>query len=365
MKNKSLIIFIPSIEGGGVEKNLFIITNYLSKNINNISLITCDDYKERSNNINLVKPKSRFWKLQGRKLKYLICLILLIKQIIIKRDVVVFSFQANLYASLICKFLNQKIIIRANSSPSGWSNNFFKKIIFYWLFKLPDEIIVNSKEFRNELKFKFNVLSKYIYNPLDKKKIASLTKKNFLYNFLKKKKYFKIISIGRLVDQKDHLTLINAVVLLKKVLNFKLLIIGNGKNKEKLQKIINKNKLSKNIKIINFQKNPYKFIKICDLFVLSSKYEGLPNVLLESTFLKVPIISSDCKTGPKEILLGSKGGVFFQTGNSKDLARKILYSKNNYRIMKKKINYAFKFLHRFDEKKNLKKYLKLINYYLK
>ena len=87
--------------------------------------------------------------------------------------------------------------------------------------------------------------------------------------------------------------------------------------------------------------------------------------MLEATTLKIPIISSDCKTGPREILQGNKGGLLFKVGNSKELAKKILYSKDNYKIMKKKINFSFNNLHRFDEKLNLKKYLDLINLHLK
>ena len=79
------------------------------------------------------------------------------------------------------------------------------------------------------------------------------------------------------------------------------------------------------MRIINFLDNPYPIIRETELFILSSKYEGLPNVLLESLVLKKMIISSNCRTGPKEILLNGKGGLLFKVGNHKDLYKKIIW----------------------------------------
>ena len=112
MDNK-LIIFIPSIESGGVEKNLFIISNYLIKKFKKIELITANiNYKKKfDKKIKLITPKSKFWIQQKRIYKYFICLILLLKTIINNKNTVVFSFQANLYAILITKIFLGKILI--------------------------------------------------------------------------------------------------------------------------------------------------------------------------------------------------------------------------------------------------------------
>ena len=144
-------------------------------------------------------------------------------------------------------------------------------------------------------------------------------------------------------------------------LNLKVLIIGRGVEKEKLVKFIKDNNLKKVVKIINFQNNPYPYINKSDLFILTSKYEGLPNVLLEAAVLKKFIISSDCPTGPKEILLNGKGGFLFKEGNYKDLSNKILNFAKNKKNLKSKINYNYKNLIRFDFYKNLNKYYYAIN----
>jgi hypothetical protein len=103
---KKLIIFIPSIEDGGVEKNLFIISNYLSTKINNIELITCNNnYKNKfSTKINIISPNNNFFWEKKRIIKYLLCLIILFYRIIINnRKVLILAFQANIYAILIAK----------------------------------------------------------------------------------------------------------------------------------------------------------------------------------------------------------------------------------------------------------------------
>ena len=128
-----------------------------------------------------------------------------------------------------------------------------------------------------------------------------------------------------------------------------------------MQKFINDNKLQRYIKLKNFIENPYRVIRQSDIFILSSKYEGLPNVLLEAASLRKIILSTDCPTGPKEILLNGKGGFFFKIGDYQELAEKIRYINDNKKKIKKKINLCFKNLNKYDYKKNLNKYDKLIN----
>lgn len=351
---------MPSVEGGGVEKNFFLISNYLATKLNNISIITAEKNlnKKISNKINIIRPKSDYWRNNGRLRKYLICIFLLIRFIFIKKNVLVFSFQANIYAIVISRLLRVKIISRSNSSPTGWSQNFFKNLVYKIGLNLANKVIVNSLEFKKEIFKKFNVNSVCIYNPLNVKEILKLSKKKIL-NFPKNPKILNIINVGRLVDQKDHLTLLKAINKIKNKINFKLLIIGRGKNKKNLQKYIKENKLNKKVKIL-YTDNPFPYILKSDLFILSSRFEGLPNVLLESICLKKFIISSSCPTGPKEILDRNKGGILFEPNNSNDLAKKILFYEKNKKILKKKSIYAYKRLIRFDYNINLEKYYKVI-----
>ena len=175
----------------------------------------------------------------------------------------------------------------------------------------------------------------------------------------------KIINIGRFTDQKNQLLILKSIKYLKNLIPLKLLIAGRGKNYDILKNFIDNNGLNKSVKLMNFIDNPYPYIKFSDVFILSSNYEGLPNVLLEAQCLKKIIISTKCPTGPKEILLNGKAGIFFKMNDYKDLSEKIIYVSKNKKKMKNKIQTGYANLIRFDEKKNLNKYLQIISKYLK
>ncbi len=354
---------MPIINGGGVEKNFFIITNYLSEKYKDIKVITLSKIPSHklNKNVKLAVSTNKFSKLFGRRTLFLISLFFLFKETFLNRKVTILCFQGIIYCTIFSKILGLKIIIRSNSSPSGWSKSIIKKSLYKIIYKLADRIIVNSNDFKRELKNKFNLDSTSIYNPLNKNEVLKLSKKRVKIKFFKKKT-LNIISVARLSEQKDHECLIKSINILKNNFNIKLLLLGSGPEKYKINNLIIKLKLQKHIKILNFKKNPYPYIKKSDLFVLSSKYEGSPNVLLEAITLKKFVISSDCPTGPREILDDGKGGILFKIGDYKMLSKKIIfYIKNKRQLNKKKI-YAFKRLNRFDYKNRLKEYYKTINF---
>ena len=358
---KKLIIFIPSIEGGGVEKNLFIISNFLKDKIKNLSVITISNkFKNRfDSKIKFISFKADFWNSIGRRKKFLMGLLLLFIEILKDRNVLVFSFQGNVYCTLLCKLLGIKIIVRSNSAPDGWSQNKLKNLIFKYVLRNADKVIVNSLDFKKRFKTKFQIHTDCIYNPLNKNEIIKKSKLKNKIKFDKKK--LKLINVGRYSDQKDQLTLLKAVNRIKDKVKFNLLLVGRGAEKEKLIKYIRNNDLSRHVRLIDFQNNPYNLIKSSDIFILSSLYEGLPNVLLESQVLKRFIISSDCPTGPREILLNGNAGLLFKVGDYIKLSNLILQYSKNKKKLSKKIIIGYKNLNRFDYDQNLKKYLNIIN----
>ena len=141
---------------------------------------------------------------------------------------------------------------------------------------------------------------------------------------------------------KDQITLLKSLAILRNKIDFYLIFMGRGILKKKLEKYSKLNNLQNKVKFINFKKNPYPYIKQADLFILTSKYEGLPNVLLEAITLKKFIISSNCPTGPREILLDGKGGSLFAIGDAKNLARKIMFYYKNKKKCNRQINISYK-----------------------
>ena len=184
--------------------------------------------------------------------------------------------------------------------------------------------------------------------------LKKLSKKPINDNFFSNsKKIINILSIGRLVPQKNQITILKALNLIRNKKKFKFYLIGKGTEYQNLQNFVNQNKLNNQIKILNFRSNIYPYYKRADVFILSSLYEGLPNTLIEALTFGLPIISTNCKTGPKEILNDEKYGKLFKIRGYKALSKLILKSKKQRKI---------KYVHdeRFDFNLNLKKYENLI-----
>ena len=225
---KEIILFIPSIESGGVEKNFFYISNYLGKKFNKIYVVTANsDYKKKFNkNITVICPNSKKWINQIRILKTIVALTLLIRNFS-NRKILILSFQSYIMAIIISKLFNFKIIIRLNTSVEKYIKNDLKKIFFKFFYNLANEIIVNSIFFKNEVKSYFNIKAKLIYNSYEK--LKQKKRLSFFKNF----KGLKIINIGRLTEQKDQITLLKSLNLLRQQkINFRCCIIGKGKKKK-------------------------------------------------------------------------------------------------------------------------------------
>ena len=124
-----------------------------------------------------------------------------------------------------------------------------------------------------------------------------------------------------------------------------------------IKDFIKKNKLQDKVKLLGYLSNPYPYINKSDIVVLTSRFEGLPNVLLEAQYLKKYIISTNCPTGPKEILLNGRAGDLIKMGDYKKLSSLINNYYNRKKIIINKINMGIKYFDRFDYDVNCKKYL--------
>ena len=224
---------------------------------------------------------------------------------------------------------------------------------------MADDIMVNSKNFKLEYLKKFQINTKYIYNPFDKSfirnKLSVAKKDNFF-----KKDTLNLISIGRLTDQKDQLTLLKSLKFIDQKLKPRLMIVGKGKNLSILKNYARSNNLEKIVKFSGYLKNPYGNLLNSKIVILTSKFEGLPNILIEAQYLKKYIISTNCPTGPKEILLNGLAGDLIKIGDFKKLAYLINNYKKNRKNISKKINIGLKNFNRFDYKINCKKYLDFV-----
>ncbi len=132
-----------------------------------------------------------------------------------------------------------------------------------------------------------------------------------------------LVAVGRLQMQKDYPTLIRAFAQVRQSRRARLLILGEGKERLMLEALIKKLGLEQDVSLPGFVMNPYAYMARASLFVLSSRWEGLPTVLIEALCCGTPVVSMDCPSGPREILRGGKYGPLVPVGNADALARAI------------------------------------------
>jgi N-acetylgalactosamine-N,N'-diacetylbacillosaminyl-diphospho-undecaprenol 4-alpha-N-acetylgalactosaminyltransferase len=180
-----------------------------------------------------------------------------------------------------------------------------------YLYPKADVIIPNSEGVQKELESILPVTAYYnfIYNPLDIQKIHALSKESIQINDLSKENLHKVmelsfsfIYVARFHKDKNHIELIRAFSSIQKDINFTLILLGVGECLEKCKKEVILLGLEKKVLFLGFDNNPYKYLAKADCFVCPSKYEGFPNVLIEAMSCGLPVISTDCPCGPREII---------------------------------------------------------------
>jgi glycosyltransferase involved in cell wall biosynthesis len=225
------------------------------------------------------------------------------------------------------------------------------KILIKFSYYRADLIIGNSNSLSNNLKNFIGTKVHTIYNPCffpKKKKRKKILKKN----------YSTILNVARLESQKDQLTLIKAIHNLKEKekSKIKVIIVGYGSLLKSLNNYIKLNNLQKIIKIYPNVSDVTKFYSQADLFILSSLYEGFPNVLVEAAEYDIPIISTNCNSGPNEILSNGKGGYLVNKKDYLLMSKRIEFFLDSKKEFIKKAKFCKKKLNRFDNKKNIKKF---------
>lgn len=360
---KKILIFVPSLQGGGAEKVAINLSNILAKDKCVVYLMFL---KHNGFNINFLNKNINFINLKKKRLLFAIFSIInfLLKN---KKNLNIISFlSAPNFLFCFIKFLfrlkniNLTITIHNSMSDSYKNSNLKGKIVIFLLKhfnSFANKIICVSKYVKKDLINNWKLENKNIYtiyNPaINVEEIDSLSKrKNFFLKKFKSKNFRVILSAGRLTKQKNYQLLINAFYEVTKVIdNAILIILGTGEQKKSLIELVEQKGLKKKIIFMGFQKNPYNFIKYSDLVVLSSDWEGLPTILIESLYLKKKIVSTNCNGGCSEVLRNGKYGYLVPMNNINCLKQKIIFALNN---KNKKLDK--KYLDNFIDKFVLKKY---------
>jgi N-acetylgalactosamine-N,N'-diacetylbacillosaminyl-diphospho-undecaprenol 4-alpha-N-acetylgalactosaminyltransferase len=340
-----IAVFIYSLGGGGAERVVSQLIPYLENNGFDVYLILMNNtcvYPFETKNKPFFLENSK--TTESNVLKFLKIPFLAYKyHIFLKKNKInkSFSFLTRPgFISVLTKWFNKKrtIIIseRSNSSLQygnhnlqSWINNFLIKE----LYPKADLIIANSNGNAQDLITNYNV-PRYkittIYNPISLEAIFAIEPKKDFFDT----NYINLVSVGRLDNGKNHQLLIKSLEFFK-LQKVRLYIFGDGILKDELEKTIQDLKLENYVFLMGFESNIYKYLKAADLFVFSSNHEGFPNVILEAMACELPIVSTNCPSGPNEIF---KVNTDYDFSDNVLTDYGILVPRNNIKKMVEAIN---------------------------
>ena len=296
---KNILVFVSQLCNGGAERVAANLCDELSKKYRVILVTytksTKNDYSCGVERIVIDEKKSRFFKYN-----YVVRNLRKIKKKYHITHSISFCSKAN-YLNVMSKVYDKTIIsIRSYLKYSEVDKQYYRlnKVAG----KYCDlEVVVSRQLIKEQVEEYKSSKDKIevIHNFVDKEKIDKCLKEKNNINISKN----TIINVGRLSNQKGQRYLIRAMSLVvKKVPDVELVILGKGELEGELKKEIKELHLDKYVKLLGHKSNPYIYMKQASCFVLSSFFEGMPNVILEAMYIGLPIISTDCISGVREII---------------------------------------------------------------
>jgi glycosyltransferase involved in cell wall biosynthesis len=329
---RQILFLIPSLRGGGAERVIVTLLRYLDRTKFRLALAVVDSrgaaYRED------VPEDVEFIDLRCSRVRY--ALLKIITLIWRRRPTVVFSTlgHLNLALAMIHPLLPNGVryvarescvvseILHQYPKPEWWRWAYRR---FYQRF---DMVVCQSQDMRNDLVKNFNFPSAkavVIHNPVDLERIQRLAQEPLatgLENQGDSDARINLVAAGRLSHEKGFDLLIEAVALCGNPRLY-LTILGEGPLKKELEQLAQAKGVFDQVRFVGFQKNPYPFFARADAFVLSSRFEGFPNVVLEALACGTPVIATPAPGGVREILEGIESCMLTESVTAEALANSL------------------------------------------
>lgn len=335
---KKIVFLLPDLEGGGAERVALNIIEQLDKDIFEVYLIVGN---KRGDLIDMLPQNINVIDLEVKKT--LFSFLPFYKQCRrIQPDLIYSTLNRTNIIAIITSLLlkNTKVIIREPNMPSNQIGLLPKSTLFAVKLFYPkaDNVIAQTEEMKKEMIEYYNIDPRRInvlVNPININLIETLIS-NESNPF--QKNQINIVAVGSFIYRKGFDVLINSFQdVADSFSNANLYILGKGIEEENLREQTNIAHLSEQVHFLGFQENPYKYLKYADMFVLSSRAEGLPNVVLESLYLKTKVVVTDCVPFISNLIKDNNLGEVVKIDNVKELSDKIkiAISRNDYNTIDK------------------------------
>lgn len=328
---KKILFTIPTLTGGGAERVFTTYIRSLDTSLWDISLLLV---KKEGVFLEQIPENVDIYSLNKRRTRFGFFAFIRAINSINPELIVATSNYLNILLLMISFFLKKKPIIclYEQSMPSAQFSYRYFPIYYKWLMQLfyrkADYIIAQTKEMKEEIKEYYSTPKNEIIvsiNPID---VENILKQSITINNPYNSHDINIIISGRIREEKGQDFLINAF---KRVVDnnprFKLHILGSIDDKyfyNELLALIDKLNMGGNINFLGFMNNPYPYYKYADLLVLSSRWEGLPNVVLESLFLRTPVVVTNCIPYFSRLIGNKKIGKIVEFGDEIGMSKAIL-----------------------------------------
>jgi glycosyltransferase involved in cell wall biosynthesis len=309
--NKTIILLVSNLKGGGAQRVVSNLSKILSAE-NHLFICLHDgrdiSYPFKGRLIDLQIPPVHHWFI---KIVNFTKRIIKFKKIRnkINPDYVISFMESSNFINLFSGHAGKTIISVRNYKAKRVKSVTGKvfKLLMKLFYKKSWKIVAVSEGIRENLIDHYSLEEnkiEVIYNPVDLGYIREMAAKPLAVEHEPLFDYPVIITAGKMMRQKGQWHLIRAFSVIKKTIgvNLKLVILGDGVLRPYLVAQIKKLGLEDDVKLLGFQKNPFQYFYKASLFVLPSLFEGFPNALLEAMACGLPVIASDCPTGPREIL---------------------------------------------------------------
>jgi len=329
-----LLIVVPSLECGGLERNVAIICNNIDTTKYDVTLAVLNNSKQ-------------FFKITNSDVKVIDMRIANVRKSLfgilrlsrtIKPDIILSAANhLNLFLAIF-KWLfpkRIKIIARESSIVSINTQRSWNPVIYHWLlrnfYKKIDLIICQSKYMQQDLVSNYHIKvakTKIIHNPLTQPVTRS--------EAASPAAFVKLITVARLSKEKGLDRLIRAVSKLK--IPYRFIIIGEGRMHESLQQLIDSLSLQQHVILAGRREEPFTHLPDPDLFLMGSHYEGFPNAMLEAIALGIPVVAFNAPGGIAE-LVDNNNGILVE-GNDEDEFARAIENAVNKEFDKKQIQEA-------------------------
>jgi len=301
---KKVLFIVNSLSGGGAERVVTLLANYMAEKNNKVYIICFDTASTfilhpKVKVIFLGRNTKGFWNIMRNKSK----LERTIRNLEREESFDLITVHL-LYSHLITRLgrcRNRAVYVMHSIYSRKFKRNIIFRLLIKFIYKNRSLISVSEglkQELINYWNLKNNTKIAVINNPLDIEYIREKASEKLLIDG----KY--IISVGRLTAVKRYDYLIKAFMKTKLKEDYKLIILGEGEEKQKLTQLVSQLKAESCIMLKGWEENPIKWIENASLYVCTSKYECFPMTLLECLCCATPIVSVDCDYGPREILKG-------------------------------------------------------------